>query len=252
MTWRTLMVIVPRTDVTVKEGDTNHAITASIKPAGVADAIAAAHNFGDLVREWSAGNAAARVDVVVADDTVREVSNLGDLGWWVSPSDARQMIERVAPKGSYDNVMFVWRDDNGAGDKVPTRAGGLTAVGRPGAVVGAGYTVVTTGDNDLGFAGRYPGEILVHEFLHQVENYAKASGVRIPSLHANADYGHPTPTDGSWRSWYEGYMQGTLVGKDGKTAGLTRDGWAKIAAKFANGKGPRGAAQRRTSEHVVR
>ncbi|MDQ3856040.1 MAG: hypothetical protein M3281_06550 [Chloroflexota bacterium] len=208
--WRTLVLIYTRTDAAYQEGGYTKRLLTSMTWTEMDTARTVVRKMPVHVYSWSDGLAAQNMTVkVISDHKLRTLTQRADGTYWVSPSDIRSDLDRLAPRGAYDSLVVIWKRHKGT-QRVPVPAWGLTRGPGPSANY-AGYTTVTLPDYGTNWDGTYKDEIFVHEWLHQVEGlYRGRLGIStVPPLHDAQKYGYSS-VSGSWKAWYVAYMTGRI------------------------------------------
>jgi hypothetical protein len=232
LSWRMLALTVRNTDVTfTKDGVSTH-VVARMDPAREAGANEAVRQVPELISAWNAGRMHPTLEVMATEETIRSVSPLvlpaqyGDGGFWVSPKDVHPLLDKYAPEGKYDSIFLIW-NPTGTSGSVPC----LYWVGPWRAPDSNMATFASICYDYPGPApGTYPGEGLVHEWLHGATHYARVElGFDVPDPHLNTEYGHPSAgPDASWSKWYVALLSGTLKNPTTSApAGFSAAVWAK-------------------------
>jgi hypothetical protein len=118
----------------------------------------------------------------------------------------------------------LWQSWSKTGPSIPISSWGLTLPDGDWSN-GAGYTSLIV-PPETWWWGANPGEVLVHEWLHQAAYWHSKKGLAIADLHAPGAYGYTTDAVvGSYRAWYAGIMRDTLP-LNGKAPGISRATWA--------------------------
>lgn len=192
---------------------------------------------------WSEGNAAFdEFDVRIVDEPIRELSSSGPNAFWVGPDAVADLLRRSAPNGRWDSVFVVHPTD----ESFPRCGWGCT-IGPTRDAGGAGFSSIVSDRWRQDRDRLFPEEGFVHEWLHQVEAFYRATGLpldQLPDLHDVADrtsardrslppfgrgyVGYERET-GTWQPWYRDLMTGTvgLKGRERSPVGLTAERWAR-------------------------
>lgn len=224
--WKLAALVVRRTDVQFNDPSSQQAVAVqsevtAAEERGVRDVLA---TLAPTIRALSGGDGVVSLDVITVDDlAVTRVSRIND-GFWVSPDDAREILERHAPRGRYDSIFLVW-DPDGASSSVPVCCWYGQGRSRSSSdATWASIPILSNGE----WTGPFPAEVLVHEWLHGAAAwYRVEGGFDAPDPHLNGTYGYPAAdARRSWWEWYRGVLSGELVDpKTGDFAGFTPSVW---------------------------
>lgn len=176
-----------------------------------------------FVKSLSRGRVVWTADAVVSATPLTKVAKLGD-GNWVSPDCVRDDFDKYVPPGKYDGVIVYWKGTDDS-TKRSLKGGFGWTHGAGDGHGGVGYSCVNfVPARDLGRESEWT-EVFLHEWLHQVEAFYGARGVKLPrgGLHGNENYGFKHK--GGWKHWYEGFINADLTEKDGSKVGLGEAAW---------------------------
>ncbi|MDD5065450.1 MAG: hypothetical protein PHF84_00240 [bacterium] len=155
-------------------------------------------NFPRTILNWSGGKVVMDLKIVIVDHPIRSLNTNGEPNEY----QARQEIDLYNPGRIYDSVEMIYC----------LRAGvvsGCSSVGLSGTANNAGFSIVHIPVSYKDWGLYYPEEILVHEWLHNVEGYYQGLGYTVPGLHDATVYGYTydPSTNNTWQHWYKDYMQ---------------------------------------------
>lgn len=176
-----------------------------------------------FVKLLSRGRVVWKTDTVISATPLTKVAKLGD-GAWVSPDCVQEDLDKYAPLGKYDGVIVYWKakDDR---TKRDLKGGFGWTLGAGDGHGGVGYSCVNyVPPRDLGRESEWT-EVFLHEWLHQVEAFYGARGVKLPrgGLHGNDNYGFKHRN--GWMHWYEAFINADLTEQDGTRVGLGEAAW---------------------------
>ena len=152
------------------------------------------------------------------------------------PSNYAEELRGLAPVGKYDGVFVYFKHiDDRTGYTLP-RAFGLSVGPNPDANY-AGQSCINWAPASLWTRDSETTEIFLHEWLHHLEAFYSARGIRLPrgGLHGNVahDYKH----NGGWKDWYRDFLNGT-VREEADWVGLGEQAWNLGTIRAAASKGP--------------
>lgn len=197
--WKMLILVYPEVDATyIDEDGASHYIAHSMAPADYQFFLSVLDQIPATIADWSAGRAEVQTTIVTVNEPIRSLNANGE----PSEYQARAEIDRYNPGGIYDSIMMVYSLHEGW-------VAGVASVGTTSAANGAGFGVIHLPINYSLWDLTYPEEIVVHEWLHNVEGFYRGLGYSVPGLHDGELYGYaPDPNfEGSWHQWYRDYMQ---------------------------------------------
>lgn len=221
--WSALVLVYPNSDFAFTDAAGNAGrYTGTLTNSQVASFQAAARNYPDLVRAWSGGQGRVRIDVRLIDRPITTLSEwIPGHDYWPTPADISPEIDALVPGGDYDSVIVLWNSGTAPTDDFwgLSQDGVLLVAGRE-----ITYATVRYAEDWL-WTLRYPGEVILHEWLHGLSTHYRDLGYSIPDLHANYDYGYAADADLSLKRWYSDYMQGKLTTRAGECTGMSAAVW---------------------------
>lgn len=216
--WDILVLIYPNLDATYQD---NHWQSTMTEPR-VAKLQQAAQNYQALISAWSSRAVSANVTIKRIDRPITAVRPNGDNSYWVTQDDIAADLEAEFATANYDSVMVLWN-----GNPVPTTYWGLAWVGAinfRGRSITYGTVVYL---EDWLWQGTYPGEVIIHEWLHGVEGFYRRFGYKVPELHSSEAHGYKADANGAWGRWYSDFMQGKVLENNGQeTHGVSKAVWS--------------------------
>ncbi len=223
-TWKGIVLLYTSTDVTYTRSDgTDYHLTATMSTDMHDLVLDTVGRFERSVGTWSNDLVHLNLDIVEVPHPITALDSLSGGIYWVGPDSIKADMNRYAPVGSYDSIFVVWQARD-AHEIIPVGGWGLTLP--PGSWAnGAGFSsVIAPSDMWWWTNAVAPGEVFVHEWLHQVVYWNEAHDRLDLNLHAGPDYGYQSE-NGSWRRWLSDVMTGNIWDTDHYT-GVSRDMWA--------------------------
>ena len=220
-TWKVLLIIKPETRVPANLfGGSNGKMTS--------DDIAAVQRAFDYAANWvydiSGRQVTWQTTVRISDLPLTSVTPI-DAECYPAPADVQRDLAKFAPAGCYDGVFIYWKSK---GDhNLPQ--GHNWGRGPSRESLNMGYTTIGAFPPSLLTKDSAATETFVHEWLHQVEQFYQARGIKLPKnvgIHAAGDCGYKEDSPGSfcWKNWYRDFMAGTIKNNPG--TGLGPKAWA--------------------------
>lgn len=222
-TWKGLLLIYRHTDVTFTRSDgSTYRLRATMSDKMYSLSRDVVAKFVKAAGNWSDDYTAMDLKIVDVSRTLDELSQLSNGKYWVGPKSVRTELDKYAPTGTYDSIFVLWEAKDSDGVRVPTGGWGLTVSPGPWAN-GAGFSSIHTPAEYWWWDVKYPQEVFVHEWLHQVLFFHENAGRLKLDLHGEAQYGYKA-IDGSYKHWLSDVMRGLV--KDGsKYIGLSYEIW---------------------------
>ena len=221
--WRILVMVSPSVDVTYKAADgTSVLFQASFTPAELDALRTSVMGVSDLVSAWSQGTAAVTVSMVTLGSPLRSLS-AGSIGIYASDDqDVRADLRTLAPFGSYDLVLHVWKSWNESGGRVPAYT---WSAGKPSIwTAGASLTSVAV----LGTGVPVPAEEVLRIWLDRAAVYYGGFGYGpIPDIDTLGNGAYAPDATGSLAAYYSDFMIGHVHDPTGAVlGGVTHSMWA--------------------------
>jgi len=200
--WKVLVLIYRNVDATYIDpvGNEQH-VAHSMSDTDYAYVVQAASRLPATISTWSAGMAAMSLKIVTVTEPMQTLNSNGD-------PDEYQALREISiynPGDIYDSISMVYSLND-------IWISGVASVGLSGRANAAGFSAVHVPINYVAWGATYPEEIILHEWLHNVEGYYRSLGYDVPNLHDAEAYGYAPDPDsgGSWHRWYEDYMQNRI------------------------------------------
>jgi len=152
------------------------------------------------------------------------------------PSNYAEELTRLAPVGKYDGVFIYFKHIDGRTGYTLPRAFGLTVGPNPDANH-AGQTCINWAPASLWTRDSETTEIILHEWLHQLEAFYGDRGVRLPRGGLHGNVAHDYKYNGGWKDWYRDFLNGTIK-EEADAVGLGERAWRLGTIRAAAPKGP--------------
>ncbi|MBP7934970.1 MAG: LamG domain-containing protein [Phycisphaerae bacterium] len=200
--WKMLVLIYRNVDATYIDsaGNEQHAAY-SMSDTDYIYVVQAVSRLPVTISAWSAGKAAMSLKIVTVTDPMKTLNSNG-------APDEYQALREISiynPGDIYDSISMVYSLND-------IWISGVASVGLSGRANSAGFSVIHMPINYVAWGATYPEEIILHEWLHNVEGYYRSPDSQIPGLHDAEAFGYAPDPDagGSWHRWYEDYMQNRI------------------------------------------
>lgn len=184
--------------------------------------------FKEASQELSNNQMTISYDIYEIYDPIKSVTYSNEFGYYVSPSDVKDIINPYFESNEYDYVFVVVRfGDVEKNISIPTYdwigLGGMD-------LNGIGYSNIRLPNSDTNYIYTYdyrinifPEEVYVHEFLHTLERISNEAGYDRPELHSYATYGYEVKNLTGLKAWYKDYMQCKIKNENENYIGLNSE-----------------------------
>lgn len=217
-TWNVACFIIKNTDVTIPNTGQNVNVSMTINE--VATMEQDMERYKNACATLSGGKMDVTYDIFEIDQPLISISNDDQNGNFVSGSDVSNIIDPYLDKKEYDHIFIVIKlGDLQKNMDIPVNNWlGLGSM----VYRGIGFSDIRVpSDSDQVYVytnnHTFPEEVMLHEFLHDLERLSKDLGYDIPALHASGQYGYENQATTGLEAWYEAYMRKTILDKTTNT-----------------------------------
>jgi hypothetical protein len=223
--FRTLLIIKPSTNVTTGE----KTIQSTMTPEDIAAVTRVYMEYAPkIVQTLTKGRVQWKPKVIVSMFPLTSLSYIkSSKSYWAGPKDVVKDIDEYVTPGTYDTFCIYYKpllndgtrplpvnSDWGLSPRATTNHAGMSSVHwkNPKTLT---YETAST-------------EAFVHEWLHNLEYFYQAKGVKLPKggLQGAETNGY-TSIKGTWKKWYADFLNGKVKDADGTYSGLGETAWAK-------------------------
>ncbi|MDQ6861305.1 MAG: hypothetical protein M3032_09135 [Verrucomicrobiota bacterium] len=225
-TWNALLLIYCEIDVRypVSRWRRKH-FAHQLSAAEVDEAEDSFRHFPPLVTELTDGRASIDYAIVHVQEPLRRVSAISHGGFWPSPHDTHDEIERFAPRGDFDSVFVFWPQRNCENERAIPSYGWGYGMGATDETNGATYATVA---NAPSAAWKRPrvGEVWLHEWLHGVCHHFAQGGHIMPEGDADGGgrHGYVQSETSGWCDYYRDLMNGRVAERN-ELKGIASSAW---------------------------
>lgn len=194
--------------------------------------------FGNALSELSNGKIKGNCEVIDVNDEIKTMSFDNENGYYVSPIDVHQTIDKYIDEGKYDHIFIAFRTgDINEKNEIPVNdwigLGGMS-------YRGVGFSNIRLPNEANNYVYKYdtrintfPEEVYVHEFLHTLERNSEEYEYERPELHAYTTYGYKEEALIGLKKWYKDYMNCEIQSSNGNI-GLNPEIYTKKPAKITD------------------
>ena len=223
--WNYLCLIFDNTNVNVDVNGELKNYDLSLSKEDVDDMKLCIERFKSSLNEMSKNKIKVTYDVVEVEEPIKSMSYDEKNGYYVSPYDVKNIIDKYIKMGKYDHIFIAFRTGIiNSSDEIPVNdwigLGGME-------YRNIGFSNIRLPNNGVNYIYKYnervntfPEEVYVHEFLHTLERNAEEYGYERPELHSYINYGYANETKVGLKKWYEDYMNKEIETSSGDYIGL--------------------------------
>ncbi len=181
--------------------------------------------FKTSCRELSGYQMSVNYDIIEIQEPITQVSYDDKNGYYVSPQNVENLIEKYMEEKEYDHIFAVIRmGDATKNVEIPVYdwigLGGMD-------YYGIGFSNIRLPNDNNNYIYTYsenintfPEEVYIHEFLHSLERNLQEYDYDIPALHDYEKYNYASEELVRYKKWYRDYMQCKIENENGELIGL--------------------------------
>jgi hypothetical protein len=221
--WNSSLLIYSQIDVCLDESS-GERFRHTLTDVEVHDAIWSFGQFPRLAEEFSAGHVAIQYEIYQIERPLDSLSSL-DNGYWPSPDDTREEIDRFAPPGPLGSIFVLWPQRNLSDGAFVSSGGWGLAIKASSWSNAATYAAVANAESWM-WRIPVPGEIWLHEWLHGVCAHFAERGYLMPDGDADggARHGYTQSPVSGWTDYYRDLMTGNVLDR-GRRTGIPTTAW---------------------------
>lgn len=205
-TWKAIVLIYRNTDVTFIVNGRTQRVVGTMSQSQVDNTIATVRKLPGWISSWSNGYGKMSIEIVQPPNAITKVKAMNGGVFWLDPILIKSDLDKYAPRGRYDSIFVIYKNDNNNGTIIPRNGGWGMEPSE--SANGAGYTVLDTPDYNVNW--RPVETIMVHEWLHQVLGWLQQKGHRVPNI--DNPYGTGYLNDADEQEYFKLLMTGRLNG----------------------------------------
>lgn len=162
-------------------------------------------------------------------------------GYYVSPYDIKDVLDKYIKEGKYDHIFIAFRTgDINSKEEIPVNDWiGLGSM----EYRNIGFSNIRLPNSNSNYIYKYderinvfPEEVYVHEFLHTLERNSLEYGYERPELHDYEKYGYRSQNRIGLSQWYEDYMNKNIKSSSKGLVGLPEEIYTKKPTKTSDFK----------------
>lgn len=207
-TWNVACFVIPNTDVVLDNGTE---VIARMSENDIYNTKVNMQRFQNSCNILSGGLINIEYDYFETDETLTSISYDGVNGNYIAGTNVANIIDPYLEKEEYDHIFIVAKlGDASKNLEIEVNdwigLGGMT-------YKGIGFSNIRIPSDEYneiyvynGTTNTFPEEVMVHEFLHDLERICTAMNYEIPALHDYKEYGYENEAVIGQRTWYQDYM----------------------------------------------
>ena len=237
--WNFLCLIFNNTNVDIDLHGEKKNYDLSLSREDVEDMKTCMGRFKNSISELSKNKINVTYDLIEISEPITSMSYDEANGYYVSPYDVKNVIDKYIKMGKYDHIFIAFRTGIiNSTDEIPVNdwigLGGME-------YRNIGFSNIRLPNNGANYIYKYdervnifPEEVYVHEFLHTLERNAEEYGYERPELHSYSNFGYANQTKVGLKSWYADYMNKEIETSSGKLIGLPEEIFDKKPSKTSD------------------
>lgn len=207
-TWNVACFVIPNTDVVLLDGTE---VIAKMSDNDIYNTKVNMQRFQNSCNILSGGLINIEYDFFETNETLTSITNDEANGNYIGGANVSSIIDPYLEKEEYDHIFIVAKlGDASKNLEIEVNdwigLGGMT-------YKGIGFSNIRIPNEEYneiyaynGVTNTFPEEVMVHEFLHDLERICKVMNYEIPALHDYKEYGYKNEAVIGQRTWYQDYM----------------------------------------------
>ncbi len=237
-TWNFLCLLFDNVNVNIPYDSGEKNIKLHLSEEDKEDMKACIERFKTSLSELSKGKINARYEVKEVKEEITTMSHDKDNGYYVSPTDVKETLDKYIDAGKYDHIFIAFRTgDINTQNEIPVNdwigLGGMQ-------YRGIGFSNIRLPNESNNYIYKYdtrintfPEEVYIHEFLHTLERNSEEYGYDVPELHSYSYYGYQDQKLVGLKDWYKDYLNCEIRSSSGNV-GLNEEIFTKKPAKASD------------------
>lgn len=255
-TWNFLCLIFDKTDVNLNINGNDKNFNLTLSQSDVDDMKLCINRFKTSMEEMSKRKIRVDYDIKEIETPITSMSHDEENGYFVSPYDVKNVIDKYIALGKYDHIFIAFRTgDINAKNEIPVNDWiGLGSM----EYRNIGFSNIRLPNSNSNYIYKYderintfPEEVYVHEFLHTLERNAQEYGYERPELHDYEKYGYRNQNTNGLKQWYADYMNKNIKSSSKGYIGLPEEIFTKKPTKTSDFKYSRELDSLKEPENII-
>lgn len=239
--WNFLCLIFDETKVSVEIEGKTQSFDLNLSNSDIYDMKLCISRFKNSMESMSKGKIKVDYDVVEEETPITSMSYDEENGYYVSPYDVKDVLNKYIKEGKYDHIFIAFRTGSiNSKSEIPVNDWiGLGSM----EYRNIGFSNIRLPNSDSNYIYKYderinvfPEEVFVHEFLHTLERNSLEYGYERPELHDYEKYGYKNQNKTGLSAWYEDYMNKNIKSTTKGLVGLPEEIFTKKPTKTSDFK----------------
>ncbi len=239
--WNFLCLLFDETKVSIENQGKTQNFDLNLTQSDIYDMKLCINRFKSSMETMSQGKMKVNYDIVEIDKPITTMSYDEENGYYVSPYDIKDVLDKYIKEGKYDHIFIAFRTgDINSKEEIPVNDWiGLGSM----EYRNIGFSNIRLPNSNSNYIYKYderinvfPEEVYVHEFLHTLERNSLEYGYERPELHDYEKYGYRSQNRIGLSQWYEDYMNKNIKSSSKGLVGLPEEIYTKKPTKTSDFK----------------
>lgn len=239
--WNFLCLLFDETKVSIENQGKIQNFDLNLTQSDIYDMKLCINRFKNSMETMSQGKMKVNYDIVEIDKPITTMSYDEENGYYVSPYDIKDVLDKYIKEGKYDHIFIAFRTgDINSKEEIPVNDWiGLGSM----EYRNIGFSNIRLPNSNSNYIYKYderinvfPEEVYIHEFLHTLERNSLEYGYERPELHDYEKYGYRSQNRTGLSQWYEDYMNKNIKSSSKGLVGLPEEIYTKKPTKTSDFK----------------
>lgn len=239
--WNFLCLLFDKTKVSLEVQGKMQKFDLNLLESDIYDMKSCINRFKSSMETMSQGKIRVNYDVVEIETPITSMSYDEENGYYVSPYDIKDVLDKYIKEGKYDHIFIAFRTgDINSKEEIPVNDWiGLGSM----EYRNIGFSNIRLPNSNSNYIYKYderinvfPEEVYVHEFLHTLERNSLEYDYERPELHDYEKYGYRSQNRTGLREWYKDYMNKNIKSTNKGLVGLPEEIFTKKPTKTSDFK----------------
>lgn len=239
--WNFLCLLFDETKVSIENQGKIKNFDLNLSESDINDMKLCINRFKNSMETMSQGKMKVNYNIIEIDKPITTMSYDEENGYYVSPYDIKDVLDKYIKEGKYDHIFIAFRTgDINSKEEIPVNDWiGLGSM----EYRNIGFSNIRLPNSNSNYIYKYderinvfPEEVYVHEFLHTLERNSLEYGYERPELHDYEKYGYRSQNRTGLSQWYEDYMNKNIKSSSKGLVGLPEEIYTKKPTKTSDFK----------------